>query len=1106
MANLLINYCMNSSTVANPDGTFSTSFTGTTIVPGPGNTVFGNYSNALALGNAGKAACDISTLKTNLKQFCINVIFNATDTVSVRQNIVESDFFPVSIWLSKGSSANTFNLITGIKPKNHDWGGPDTLFKQELSLNKWYALSLVYDYDTLALFLDHKVIAVHAFPDGLAEKLSGKRLFFGTWVDGHRDHFSGKVAGFQLYDGIPSELENLLDAKRLSAEWFITRKYEECKKIMNVGERSKKLTSLMPLGAQIQYYANCAIMHHPSLGTAFEMHGSIYEKYKKLANPQDLGYLICDEANTTRTGGKKSLFSKGGVYWSPATGAQTVLDKIYVEYENLGESNAWGFPTKDQKSIVDGFEQEFQNCRFYYKNGDAKAFEVHGSILTKFLALGGPSKCGFPVSNETDVKKGDSVIGKYSEFENETIYWSGNSGAFEVHGDIREKYRSIKGPLCDLGFPTSDEVKIPNYSGAGQMNTFQKGSILWYGNCDSIVIARPFKIRIGRIESKEREGFGMGQNDLYIKTLQLKQNGTEIFRKKLPENKNDFGGHNSVDVNYTIDKTITPNSTNMKIELFIEIRDYDGSAIGGFGNDFIGKYSKILEAANGWGLRENQGVYSVKNFDDVKSLTWSVQPQVDIKSLSDAEKWWGVVNKSIGKVTYDQYASAFRDVDNAPEWWDVTDWLEKAFYEIIVDSSANKGICFGMSLEGINALKGKSLYSLPLDRFKEWNSTLDNEIVIKHVYQLGATPLWWFVEQFLTGNTHSPVAVFNRTLSEFNRGSNPVLGITQDYWFQKGNHTILPIKWDKSKKPWKITVLDPNAPGTTKELTVDPDKNTYKYVGSKTYEGSEWSGGRLYYTPYSMLAERQRLIVWDLLQLLLTGTIVIMGDDGETVSITDTAGNDLNAFGTRATELMKKGTSPAGFFVGINGFETGIKPGQILIRKGTNSSFSHNIKGNRNGKLEYYYKNRFSEIKLESTLNLNESHKIDIKDSTDGCRINLNSQRDKKLSLTVKNKIGVGGDSLTYTVKDAAIGAKNGLEACIKPGIAGFEIANKGNTTNLNVMVDIRTNGKVTAKSFVVPIEKGVSLKPLSILSEGALTISDIESIRGKIIRTYQKK
>ena len=206
MANLLIDFKLDAATTANPDGSLSTTFTGATVVPGPGATTIGDFHSALDLGAAGKAACNISSIVPNLKQFCIHVVFNARGPVNARQNLVESNMIPFAIYLTKGSTANNCNLVTSVKPKNHNWNGPDTLFKKVLAINKWYTASLVYDYDTAALFLDGELVSVHAFPNGNIDKLTGNSLFFGTWVDGARDHFAVK---WQLFSYMTEYLRNL---------------------------------------------------------------------------------------------------------------------------------------------------------------------------------------------------------------------------------------------------------------------------------------------------------------------------------------------------------------------------------------------------------------------------------------------------------------------------------------------------------------------------------------------------------------------------------------------------------------------------------------------------------------------------------------------------------------------------------------------------------------------------------------------------------------------------------------------------------------------------------------------------------------------------------
>ena len=230
-----------------------------------------------------------------------------------------------------------------------------------------------------------------------------------------------------------------------------------------------------------------------------------------------------------------------------------------------------------------------------------------------------------------------------------------------------------------------------------------------------------------------------------------------------------------------------------------------------------------------------------------------------------------------------------------------------------------------MSLEAIYARKNASLFSLPINRFTNWG-TVRKEFNIKQCYQAGSGPIWWFVGEFLSGNTHDPKDVFKETKAAFDRGNHPVLCVSQNYDFSGAPHCILPVRWDSSKKPWEITICDPNSPNALKKLTVNPDNNTYKYVGSKTYKGGEWSGGRLHYIPFTRLNKEPRTPIWDAILLLLSGTIILLGDDVETVSIKDRNGNDIDAYGSRAKKQLKEGCSLNGYFVGVKGYGNPPRP------------------------------------------------------------------------------------------------------------------------------------------------------------------------------------
>ena len=121
-----------------------------------------------------------------------------------------------------------------------------------------------------------------------------------------------------------------------------------------------------------------------------------------------------------------------------------------------------------------GLRQEFQNGAIYWHTRTG-AFEVHGAIRARWLALGAEgSAFGYPISDETPAQ---DRTGRFNNFENASIYWHPQTGAYEVHGLIRDRWRAMGGEMSILGYPTTNESTTPD--GIGRYNHFQKGSIYW---------------------------------------------------------------------------------------------------------------------------------------------------------------------------------------------------------------------------------------------------------------------------------------------------------------------------------------------------------------------------------------------------------------------------------------------------------------------------------------------------------------------------------------------------------------------------------------------------------------------------------------------------
>lgn len=195
MADTLLNYLLTQAAVANADGSFPINFTGTTATTGPGATPFGQFDKALDFGTAGKGSTTLTNLKINPKRFAIRVVFQAKAPITARQNLVESNKLPFSMFLTPGSNSGEYVLNASVAPKAHGWNSATTRFGTALKPGVWHTADLVYDNDTVGVFVDGDIVSVHAFPQGNIDLFPGNELYIGTWVDGTRDHFNGAIRG-----------------------------------------------------------------------------------------------------------------------------------------------------------------------------------------------------------------------------------------------------------------------------------------------------------------------------------------------------------------------------------------------------------------------------------------------------------------------------------------------------------------------------------------------------------------------------------------------------------------------------------------------------------------------------------------------------------------------------------------------------------------------------------------------------------------------------------------------------------------------------------------------------------------------------------------------
>jgi len=127
-------------------------------------------------------------------------------------------------------------------------------------------------------------------------------------------------------------------------------------------------------------------------------------------------------------------------------------------------------PTADGR----GRCRDFERGSIYWRP-ETGAHEIHGEIRIKWAQLGGVrSFLGFPVTDELGTP---DRRGRFNHFEGGSIYWTPQTHAHEVHGAIRDKWASMGWEGSRLGYPIGDEKRTAD--GRGRFSDFEGGRILW---------------------------------------------------------------------------------------------------------------------------------------------------------------------------------------------------------------------------------------------------------------------------------------------------------------------------------------------------------------------------------------------------------------------------------------------------------------------------------------------------------------------------------------------------------------------------------------------------------------------------------------------------
>jgi LGFP repeat len=718
----------------------------------------------------------------------------------------------------------------------------------------------------------------------------------------------------------------------------IGTKYDQSGGATTLGAPMTEVLSA-PSGDLYQRFEKGVIVQSMDWGAVL-VTNALFDKWLALrssttASGQDLfmyiGPPIADA--TTTAGIEKGAFARGMIFAQPAgSTAFAVSGEVYRRYADVAGS--LGLPTSEEIGAAGGGRmQSFQYGDVYWLPG-SPAHEVLAAIRTRWLELGGPAgELGYPTTNEAPIIRDGTEIGRASRFAFGTIYDSPSTGAWEVKSTIAAAYESLyAGASGWLGLP----VGPSGQTAAGtQYTDFQNGMLVQQLGLPTVWAFGSLEIYWQRMQGYGRDcALGVcGAQDIYVHIWSTTPSGT--VHTRIPASGNWSGGG---EINQS-----WPLAQVVQHDFFLELQIHGWDSDVTSGDDSLGWVRVSYDVDNLFGILDG-GVHHGADGGDSFDITFGTRNPIPYDT-SDfvGNLGWSFANPTTPRLSYAQFAATFRDVD--PDEYAWRHPFNRLYYELIYKSLAKGGNCFGMSLTTTFAQKNELVWAEPVFRFPELDGIV-NEVNIKHGFQIGGAAIDWFLLQFVSGATHDPKGVFEATRAAAAAGDYPVLGLTTNYLVGGFAHAVRPYRWEKAPGLWTMAIYDNNRPGTERVIAIDPDRNTFKY---ESYSGGEWSGGRMFYYPFRILDGTPRTPFDEIAMLVGQPFLVVLGDSGHTVQVTDSDGRtfydatpggptlweDIRADGARVPDLARVPTLAA----------TGAASAEIYFGRSVGRSYKYQVGG-----------------------------------------------------------------------------------------------------------------------------------------------------------------
>lgn len=238
-----------------------------------------------------------------------------------------------------------------------------------------------------------------------------------------------------------------------------------------------------------QQFQHGWLFHAEATGVT-EIHGDIAARYNDIGGYEVLGAAEFDERSTPDGIGRYNHFTGGdatgpaSIYWHPDLGAHGIWGPVRTFWESKGwEIGYLNYPTKTTSVTADGagsynhFVGRDGAGASVYWSKETGAHSVQGEIRKSWAAQGWETGAlGYPTTDE--LPAADNA-GRYNEFVGAdgaagAAYWSWESGAHWLRGEILQRWNQLDRQAGYLGYPTSDPHEV---DGDVQVD-FQGGYVL----------------------------------------------------------------------------------------------------------------------------------------------------------------------------------------------------------------------------------------------------------------------------------------------------------------------------------------------------------------------------------------------------------------------------------------------------------------------------------------------------------------------------------------------------------------------------------------------------------------------------------------------------